>query len=69
MKKNIFSTKNCRKKSAFFDQVAASFRKALITTLFFFIKTPTFSPKINWTKIAENGDHNIDPWPPRFPEY
>jgi hypothetical protein len=44
------------KKMAFFTQNKSKLCKILIITLWFFRKTPIFSPK-----NAENRDHNIDP--------
>jgi hypothetical protein len=45
---------------AFFAQTIASFCKIVIITLVFEKKTPIFRQKL--AKIAENCDHNIDPW-------
>jgi hypothetical protein len=53
-----FSPKNC-KKIAFLTQNKAKLYKLLIITLFL-RKTPFFRWKL--AKIAENCDHNIDPW-------
>jgi hypothetical protein len=57
----IFSPKNFAKKLAFLTQNKAKLCKIVITTLVFDKKTPFFRRKL--AKIAENCDHNIDPWP------
>jgi hypothetical protein len=53
---NIFA-ENFSKKLAFLTQNKAKLFKILIITLVFEKKRQFFSPK-----IAENCDHNIDPW-------
>jgi hypothetical protein len=55
----IFSPKNSANKLAFSTQNKAKLCKILIITLVF-EKNASFSPKLS--KIAENCDHNIDPW-------
>jgi hypothetical protein len=53
----IFSPKNLAKILAFFAQTTLIFCKNLIITLVFEQKRQFFR-----RKIAENCDHNIDPW-------
>jgi hypothetical protein len=55
----IFSPKQSAKKLAFLTQNKAKLCKNLIITLIS-EKTPIFCRKL--AKIAENCDHNIDPW-------
>jgi hypothetical protein len=54
----IFSPKNRRKNWRFLLKTKLNFEK--IITLFFLEKRQFFRRK--WAKIAENCDHNIDPW-------
>jgi hypothetical protein len=56
----IFSPKNSAKKLAFLSQNKAKFWKKLTITLFFEKNANFFHRKLS--KIAENCDHNIDPW-------
>jgi hypothetical protein len=59
--KKIFSPKNSAKKLAFFfAQNKAKLCKILIITLVFDINANFFRRKL--VKIAENFEHNIDPW-------
>jgi hypothetical protein len=58
----IFSPKNFAKKLAFLTQNKAKLENNLIITLVF-KKNDNFFAE-NWKKIAENCDHNIDPWSP-----
>jgi hypothetical protein len=56
----IFSPKNSAKKLAFLTQNKAKLCENLIITLVFDKKRQFFRRKLS--KIAENCDHNIDPW-------
>jgi hypothetical protein len=56
----IFSPKNSAKKLAFLTQNKARICKILIVTLVFEKNANFFRRKL--AKIAENCDHNIDPW-------
>jgi hypothetical protein len=57
----IFSPKNLAKILwVFLFKPLRVFCKNMIVTLVFEKKTPFFRRK--WAKIAENWDHNIDPW-------
>jgi hypothetical protein len=56
----FFSPKNSAKKLAFLAQNKAKFCKILIITLVFEKNANFFRRKLS--KIAENCDHNIDPW-------
>jgi hypothetical protein len=56
----IYSPKNSAKKLAFLTQNKAKICKILIITLVFEKKRQFFRRKLS--KIAENCDHNIDPW-------
>jgi hypothetical protein len=56
----IFSPKNSAKKLAFLTRNKAKLCKILIITLVFEENANFFRRKL--AKIAENCDHNIDPW-------
>jgi hypothetical protein len=56
----IFSPKNLAKQLFFFAQTTASFSKKIIITLVFEKNANCFRRK--FAKIAENCDHNIDPF-------
>jgi hypothetical protein len=56
----IFSPKNSAKKLAFLTQNKAKLCKNWIITLVFEKNANFFRRKL--AKIAENCDHNIDPW-------
>jgi hypothetical protein len=58
----IFSPKMSAKKMAFLTQNKAKICKILIITLVFEKNANFFRRKL--AKIAENCDHNIDPWSP-----
>jgi hypothetical protein len=56
----IFSPKNSAKKLAFLTENKAKLCKLFIITLVFEKNANFFRRKLS--KIAENCDHNIDPW-------
>jgi hypothetical protein len=58
----IFSPKKFAKNLAFLTRNKAKFGKKFIITLVFKKNANFFRPKLG--KIAENCDHNIDPWSP-----